>query len=56
MSQLEKIDEFTRASIPEFRGYHKELVRQVSDLSRDVALVERSIQTQVNTLNTVKLR
>ena len=56
LSQVEKIDEFAKASIPEFRGYHKELAKSLSDLSRDVALVERSIQTQINTGSAVKLR
>lgn len=55
-SQLEKVDEFTRAAVPEFRSYHKELSKEVSDLSRDIALVERSIQNQVNTNNSIKLR
>lgn len=55
-SQIDKIDEFTRASIPEFRSYHKELSKEIGNLSRDIALVERSIQTQINTVNSVKLR
>ena len=55
-SQIDKIDEFTRASIPEFRSYHKELTKEIGELSRDIALVERSIQTQINTMNTIKLR
>lgn len=54
-SQLEKVDEFARAAIPEFRSYHKELSKEVSELNRDIALVERSIQTQINT-SSVKLR
>lgn len=55
-SQIEKIDEFTRSAVPEFRSYHKELSKEVGDLSRDVALVERSIQAQINTAHAVKLR
>jgi hypothetical protein len=54
-SQLEKVDEFARAAIPEFRSYHKELSKEVGELNRDIALVERSIQTQMQTA-TVKLR
>jgi hypothetical protein len=53
---IAKIDEFTKAAVPEFRSYHKELSKDMSDLSRDVALVERSVQTQINTSNAVKLR
>lgn len=57
ISQLEKIDEFTRATVPEFRSYHKDLAAGIKDLSRDIALVERSIQIQINTSNNaVKLR
>jgi len=56
ISQLDKIDEFTRASIPEFRSYHKEISKDLSDLSRDIALVERSLQNQINNTNAVKLR
>jgi hypothetical protein len=55
-SQIDKIDEFTRAAIPEFRAYHKDISNDLSDLSRDVALVERSIQVQLNSINAVKLR
>lgn len=54
-SQLEKVDEFARAAIPEFRTYHKELSKEVGELNRDIALVERSIQTQINS-SSVKLR
>jgi hypothetical protein len=54
-SQLEKVDEFARAAVPEFRSYHKELSKEVGELNRDIALVERSIQTQINT-SSVKLR
>ncbi len=56
LSQVEKIDEFCKAAVPEFRSYHKDLNKSVSDLSRDVALVERSVQTQLNTGSAVKLR
>jgi chromosome segregation ATPase len=56
ISQIDKIDEFTRAAIPEFRSYHKELSKEVSDLNRDIALVERTINTQINTTNAINLR
>lgn len=56
LSQVEKIDQFCRDAVPEFRGYHKDLGKSVNDLSRDVALVERSVQTQLNTGSAVKLR
>ena len=56
LSQVEKIDEFCKAAVPEFRSYHKDLSKGLSDLSRDVALVERSVQTQLNTGSAVKLR
>lgn len=56
ISQLEKIDEFARAAVPEFRSYSKDMTKDISGLSRDIALVERSIQNQVNTSSSVKLR
>lgn len=55
ISQIEKADEFTRTTVPEFRSYHKEISKDISDLSRDIALVERSLQNQINT-SAVKLR
>lgn len=55
-SQLEKVDEFIRASVPEFRSYHKELSKEVGELSRDIALVERTVQSQMNNSNAIKLR
>ena len=54
--QLEKIDEYIKASVPEFRGYHRDLGAELNNLSRDIALVERSLQMQINTQNAVKLR
>ena len=56
ISQIDKIDEFTRAAVPEFRSYHKELSKEMSELNRDIALVERSIQSQINTTNAINLR
>lgn len=55
-SQLDKIDEFTKTAVPEFRSYHQELSKDISDLSRDIALVERTIQNQINNTSSIKLR
>ena len=55
-TQLEKSDEFFRTTVPEFRTYHKDLSKELSNLGRDVTLIERGIQTQINTQNAVKLR
>lgn len=55
-AQVEKIDEYARTAVPEFKLAHKELSKDISDLSRDIALVERSIQSQINNVNAVKLR
>lgn len=54
--QVEKIDEFARAMVPEFRGHHKDLNSALAEISKDIALVERSIQTQLTTSNAVTLR
>lgn len=56
MSQLEKTDEFVKAFVPEFRSYHKELGKDMTELSKDIALMERSVQTQINNTNALKLR
>lgn len=56
ISQIEKTDEFMRTTVPEFRSYHKEISNDVSDLSRDVALVERSLQNQINNSQQITLR
>lgn len=55
-NQVQKIDEYARTAVPEFKLAHKELSKDVSDLSRDIALVERSLQSQINNVNAVKLR
>lgn len=55
-SQLEKIDEHTRGAILDFKSSHKDLGKNLSDLSRDIALVERSVQNQINSVNAIKLR
>jgi homoserine dehydrogenase len=56
LMQIEKMDEFFKATVPEFRGYHHELGTELNNLSRDIALVERSIQMQMNSGLAVKLR
>jgi dsDNA-specific endonuclease/ATPase MutS2 len=56
LNQLEKIDEYMKATVPEFRAYHRDLGTELNNLSRDIALVERSLQMQINTANAVKLR
>ncbi len=55
-SQLDKIDEFARAAVPEFRSYHKELSKDISDISKDIALVENTLNSQINTSSSIKLR
>lgn len=56
LTQLEKTDEFAKAFVPEFRSYHKELGKDITQLSKDLALMERSMQTQINNHNALKLR
>jgi hypothetical protein len=56
ISQVEKLDEFAKAVVPEFRSHSKDLSKDISGLSRDIALVERSIQNQINTPSSIKLR
>lgn len=48
-SQLEKINEYVKNAVPEFKMSHKELSKDISQLSRDLALIERSIENQINT-------
>jgi hypothetical protein len=55
-TQVEKIDEYARTAVPEFKLAHKELSKDVNNLSRDIALVERSLQSQINNVTAVKLR
>jgi hypothetical protein len=55
-SELEKVDEFVRGMVPEFRNDNRELGRDISDLSKDIALIERTLQTQINSSKGVKLR
>lgn len=56
LSRIENVDEFLKASIPEFRGYHREMSSDIKLLNRDIALIEQSIQLQINTNNAIKLR
>lgn len=56
LTQMEKADEFAKAFVPEFRSYHKELSKDITQLSKDVALMERTVQTQINNNNALKLR
>ena len=48
LSQIEKVDEFVRTTVPEFRSYHKELTKEVHTLSRDISVMDRVLQAQIN--------
>lgn len=54
--QVDHIDEYLKAAVPEFRGYHRELGSDIKMLSRDIALIERSISLVSNNSTAVKLR
>jgi hypothetical protein len=56
LSQVEKIDEYVRAAVPEFRGYHRDLGSDLKMLGRDLALIERSFQMNINSNSAIKLR
>jgi len=47
--ELEKIDEYVRMSIPEFKVDNREIQKGIAELSKDIALIERTIQTQAST-------
>lgn len=47
-SQVEKIGDYVKNAVPEFKTSHKDLSKDISDLSRDIALIERSLQNQIN--------
>jgi chromosome segregation ATPase len=49
LSQVDKVDEFVRTTVPEFRSYHKELTKEVHNLSRDISVMDRVLQAQINT-------
>jgi hypothetical protein len=55
-AQIGKIDDYIRDQVPQFRADNKEFAKELNDLSRDLALIERSIQTQINTVRAVTLR
>lgn len=55
-AHLEKLDDYIRDQVPQFRADNKEFAKDLNDLSRDLALIERSIQTQVSTIHAVTLR
>jgi hypothetical protein len=55
-AHLEKLDDYIRDQVPQFRADNKEFAKDLNDLSRDLALIERSIQTQVSTIQAVTLR
>ena len=48
LSHVEKVDEFVRTTVPEFRSYHKELTKEVHSLSRDINVMDRVLQAQIN--------
>jgi hypothetical protein len=55
--QVEHFNEFLKDAILELRGYHRDLSSDIKVLSRDIALMERSVQLSINTQNTgIKLR
>jgi DNA repair exonuclease SbcCD ATPase subunit len=54
--QLDNLDELIKQTVPEFRSYHKDIAKELGDLSKDVALVERTVNAQLNPSNAVKLR
>ncbi len=53
--EVEKFDEYVRSVIPDFKADNKEINRGITELSKDIALIERTIQTQINS-NGVHLR
>lgn len=55
-AHLNKLDDYIRDQVPQFRADNKEFAKDLNDLSRDLALIERSIQTQVSTIQAVTLR
>lgn len=55
-AQIKTVDETLKSAVPEFRADHKDLNRLLTELNRDVALLERSIQTQLSASSSVKLR
>jgi hypothetical protein len=54
--QLDLFADFMRTAVTDFKGDSKDIMKALGELSKDVALVERSLQSQLNTVNAVKLR
>lgn len=54
--QLEKMDDFSKGWAPEIRDYHKALTKEIGELSRDISLMDRTLQAQINNAQSVKLR
>ena len=48
ITQLEKIDEFAKATVPEFRSSFKEVIHDLKTVERDMALIEQLLQLQIN--------
>jgi outer membrane murein-binding lipoprotein Lpp len=55
-NQLDQLESYAHETIPEFKAAHRDLSRELSILSRDIALVERSLQMQINNVSAVNLR
>ncbi len=49
ITQLEKMDEFAKASVPEVRSSFKEVINDLKTLQRDVALIEQLQKMHINT-------
>ena len=55
--QLGRLDEIARDSLPEFRQFHRELSKEIAEIQRDLALVERTVHTiQLNNNQNIHLR
>lgn len=52
---MEKIDAYVRSVVPDLKDDSKEITRGINELSKDIALIERTIQTQINS-NGIQLR
>lgn len=48
VSQVEKVDEYLKTTAPEFRSYHKDLTRELGQLSKDIGIMDRVLQAQIN--------
>jgi hypothetical protein len=48
ITQLEKIDEFAKVSVPEFRASFKEVIHDLKIIERDMALIDQLLQLQIN--------